>query len=126
MNHLCSILKQVVAVKEIISIKLDKGSGAPLYRQLGEALAKLIERGVLPAHTKLPPIRTMSRALKVNNVTVVAAYKYLETNSFAYSIVGSGTYAGSRTDDVDYLTGLILSELDNKISALKEINGSKK
>jgi len=111
----------VIAVKDIISIKLDKSSDIALYRQLGEALAKLIERGVFPPHAKLPPIRTMSRALKVNNVTVVAAYKYLETNSFAYSVVGSGTYVaktGRRSNDIELLERMVLDELESKIKKL--------
>ena len=105
-------------MKDIISIKLDKSSGTALYKQLGEALAKLIECGVIPPETKLPPIRTMSRALKVNNVTVVAAYKYLESNSYAYSVVGSGTFV-LRLDDAAYLRRQILAELDKKLQSLE-------
>ena len=106
-------------MKDIISIKLDKNCEVPLYKQLGEALATLIERGVLQPNTKLPPIRTMSRAPKVDNVTVVAAYKHLETNSFAYSIVGSGTYVGVRTDAVEWVQQMVLNELETKIKGLR-------
>ncbi|MCL2616435.1 MAG: winged helix-turn-helix domain-containing protein [Defluviitaleaceae bacterium] len=109
-------------MKDIVSIKLDKASDFPLYKQLGEALANLIERGVFAPHTKLPPIRTMSRALRVNNVTVVAAYKYLETNAFAYSVVGSGTYVAQayvvEADDAAYLTRLVLLEFERKVQGL--------
>ena len=108
-------------MKDIVSIKLDKAGAAPLYKQLGRALAKLIELGILPPHAKLPPIRTMSRALKVNNVTVVAAYKYLEANSFAYSVVGSGTYVArvnTPPDDAERLKRMVLEELDQKLTKL--------
>ena len=106
-------------MKDIVSIKLDKAGDAPLYKQLGDGLANLIERGILPPHTKLPPIRTMSRALKVNNVTVVAAYKHLENNSLAYSLVGSGTYvAASPAGDEEYITRLVLDELERKLKGL--------
>jgi len=109
-------------MKDIISIKLDKSSDEPLYKQLGKALARLIERGVFAPHTKLPPIRTMSRALRVNNMTVVAAYKYLEANEFAYSLVGSGTYVSqlevTPSDDIQFISQLVLHELEQKLRSL--------
>ena len=52
----------------------------------------MIEQGILPANSKLPPIRRMASKLHVNAVTVVAAYKYLEQKRVVYSLVGSGTY----------------------------------
>lgn len=79
-------------VSEIYSVFIDKESSVPIYMQLGEALCQLIEKGVLLPNSKLPPIRQMAGELKVNNVTVVAAYKYLENKKAVYSQVGSGTY----------------------------------
>lgn len=74
------------------AIKLDKENGIPVYRQLGDALWEMIENGVLKQGAKLPPIRKMAEALKVNNVTVVSAYKYLEQKKVVYAHMGSGTY----------------------------------
>ena len=34
----------------------------------------------------------MAESLGVNNVTIVSAYKYLETKKIVYSQVGSGTF----------------------------------
>ncbi|MDR1913320.1 MAG: GntR family transcriptional regulator [Clostridiales bacterium] len=73
-------------------IQLNKHSGAPVYRQLGDALCELIETGLLKPHKKLPPIRTMARSLRINNDTVINAYKYLESKGVVYSVIGSGTY----------------------------------
>jgi len=82
-----------------------------MYRQLGEALRGLVEDGALRPNAKLPPIRKLADYLGVNNVTVVNAYKYLESKRAAYSIPGSGTYAAelknveslARTPALDYL-----------------------
>lgn len=79
-------------MEDFCSIVLDKETGLPIYQQLGEALCRLIETGKLKPNSKLPPIRQMASCLKVNNVTVVAAYKYLENKKAVYSQVGSGTY----------------------------------
>lgn len=79
-------------MNEFYSIFIDKKSTVPIYQQLGDALCELIENGVLAPNSKLPPIRTMASQLKVNNVTVVTAYKYLENKKVVYSQMGSGTY----------------------------------
>ena len=65
----------------------------PVYRRLSDMLFGLIESGCIAPDEKLPPIRRLADALGVNNITVVNAYKLLESRKAAYSIVGSGTYA---------------------------------
>jgi len=79
-------------MSDFLSIKLDKDSGTPIYQQLGDALCRLIEEGLLKPNTQLPPIRKMASQLKINAVTVVSAYKYLEDKRVVYSKMGSGTY----------------------------------
>jgi 2-aminoadipate transaminase len=74
------------------SVKLDKNSGTPLYMQLSDKIAEMIENGILPADLKLPSIRQMSALLNVNSVTIVSCYKHLETKGYVYSRPGSGTY----------------------------------
>lgn len=83
-------------MREFTSIKLNKQGDIPVYRQLGGAFCMLIERGALKPHRKLPPIRKLANALKINNDTVINAYKYLENKGIVYSIVGSGTYVAPR------------------------------
>jgi DNA-binding transcriptional MocR family regulator len=74
------------------AINLEKNSPVPLYRQLGDAIIQKISTGEMPPETKLPPIRALAAELKLNNTTVVGAYKYLEQRRMAYSVRGSGTY----------------------------------
>lgn len=74
------------------TIKLDKTLTLPLYRQLAESLLNLMEQGELTPNTKLPPIRTLAAMLNVNSVTVINAYKYLESKKAVYSHIGSGTF----------------------------------
>jgi len=69
-------------------IKLNKNSPTPLYRQLYEAIKDL----KLPPGTKLPSIRQLASSLSVNTTTVVSAYKELEIDQVAYSVMGSGTF----------------------------------
>lgn len=73
-------------------IPLDKEGELPLYRQIADGIAVLIEKGSLSANQKLPPIRKLSEQLDVNTVTIVTAYKYLESKQIVYSRRGSGTF----------------------------------
>ena len=90
-------------MREFTSIQLNKQGLTPVYRQLGDAFRMLIESGALKPHRKLPPIRKLANALKINNDTVINAYKYMENKGVVYSITGSGTYVaplrGSLNDD---------------------------
>lgn len=79
-------------MEEIFLIELKKESSLPLYQQLAEAILTLIAEGILPANSKLPPIRKMAQHFGVNTVTIVNAYKYLEQKQMVYSRVGSGTF----------------------------------
>lgn len=79
-------------LETIFQTALDKSGQVPLYQQLAERLMKLIGEGSLPPNQKLPPIRKMAEGFGVNAVTVVAAYKYLESKQMVYSRMGSGTF----------------------------------
>ena len=67
------------------------GSG-PLFRQLGRALAGVIERGVLARGTRLPPERALAAALVISRGTAVAAYDLLVSDGLVERRRGSGTY----------------------------------
>ncbi len=85
-------------------IILDRNLNKPLYIQLYEKIKCLIEENTIEDE-KLPSIRSLSKQLSVNNVTVVNAYKLLEQEGFVYSVEGSGTYVKKSplTDEVQIL-----------------------
>lgn len=65
----------------------------PKYIQLYRHIKLLIDKGEVEDGQKLPTIRMLSKELKVNNITVVNAYKRLESEGYAFQKMGSGTYA---------------------------------
>ncbi|MDP4143963.1 MAG: PLP-dependent aminotransferase family protein [Bacillota bacterium] len=65
----------------------------PKYIQVAKHIKKLIDEGNIKDGEKLPPIRSLANALNVNNVTIVNAYKKLQTEGYATQKMGSGTYA---------------------------------
>ena len=76
----------------LLQTKLNKESEIPLYQQLADDVEQLIRQGELPPDSKLPPIRKLAHELGVNTVTIVTAYKYLESKRMVYSRMGSGTF----------------------------------
>ncbi len=76
-----------------MGIFIDRDSESPVYLQLYEQIKKSIAEEILPRDCRLPAIRSLAAYLRVNNITVINAYKLLEDNKFVYKRVGSGTYA---------------------------------
>jgi DNA-binding transcriptional MocR family regulator len=68
----------------------------PLYIQLADAIRRAIERGEIPAGSRLPPERTLAKALTLSRTTVVAAYDALRSDAYIISRRGSGTFVGPR------------------------------
>lgn len=77
---------------KFVSIHIDREHAKPLYIQIYEGLIELMEKETLAFGEKLPAIRRMASFFDVNTVTIVKAYKELETMGYIESRVGSGTY----------------------------------
>ena len=71
---------------------INKDLNTPLYIQVYENVKNMIEKDTFKEGEKLPSIRSLAKKLKVNNITIVNAYKLLEQEGYVYSIKGSGTY----------------------------------
>lgn len=89
------------------NIKVDHEASEHLYVQLYKNLRTLIFNSILKPHEKLPPIRKMAEYIKVNNVTVVNAYKLLEEDFLVYKKVGSGTFVSPVADDENTADALV-------------------
>jgi len=75
-----------------LGLRLDPSSDTPLYQQISDQLARLIARGELGAGTRLPPTRTLARALATHRNTVVRAFEELQARGFLAGHVGRGSY----------------------------------
>ncbi|MGL1891956.1 MAG: PLP-dependent aminotransferase family protein [Spirochaetaceae bacterium] len=75
---------------------IDKTNG-PLYIQLYENIrSKILKKDLLDGE-KLPTIRSLAMELKVNNITIINAYKKLEENNLVEKKVGSGCFVKKRS-----------------------------
>lgn len=69
------------------------GVEKPKYIQISRHIKKLIDTNVIEDGEKLPSIRGLASNLNVNTVTVVNAYKKLQSEGYTFQKIGSGTYA---------------------------------
>lgn len=72
---------------------MDLSGGRSKYLIIEEHIKKLIDKNKIEDGEKLPSIRELSQFLKVNNITIVSAYKRLKSEGYAVQKMGSGTYA---------------------------------
>lgn len=68
----------------------------PLYEQLARAIGGAIERGEVPAGTRLPSERDFAAHLGVSHTTIVGAYDQLRATDIVRSRQGSGTRVSGR------------------------------
>lgn len=62
-------------------VRLDPRSDKPIYLQIAESIAELIDTGALRSGERLPSARTLGDSLGVNMHTVLKAYAQLESRS---------------------------------------------
>ncbi|MDQ2842042.1 MAG: PLP-dependent aminotransferase family protein, partial [Acidobacteriota bacterium] len=77
---------------DLSHLRLDSGSDIPVYKQLAEGIAALIDAAVLRAGEKLPATRELAGQLSLNRTTVSAAYALLEEAKRIEGQVGRGSF----------------------------------
>ena len=91
-------------------VEVHTDSPVPPYEQIRAQLARMIGAGVLPAETRLPPIRQLAADLGVAANTVARAYRELETEGLVVSRVRHGTTVALRR------TRLPLAEINRRLT----------
>ncbi len=78
--------------------QIDLKSRKSIYEQIVNNTKELIIRGVLPADSKLPSVRELSKTLVINPNTAAKAYRQLEAEGYIYTRSGLGSFVspGSR------------------------------
>jgi DNA-binding transcriptional regulator YhcF (GntR family) len=79
-----------------VNITLDHDSPTPPFEQVRFAIAEQAAAGVLPAGTKLPPVRTLAADLGLAANTVARAYRELEQAGLVETRGRLGTVITSR------------------------------
>ena len=74
------------------TLKIERMSGVPLYRQLESAIRQLVLSGDLAANSRLPATRQLSQDLGVSRLTVKNVYEQLIAEGFLNGKPGAGTF----------------------------------
>ena len=72
-------------------VDVDRNDSTPLYVQIKDRLAELIQNGLLVPGARLPSTRELASSMGVNRNTVITAYQELEVEGLVSSHVGRGT-----------------------------------
>lgn len=84
---------------EIIKFDIDETSDIPIWVQLRNRLAYLIDSGAFKPGEKLPTVRFLASELAINYNTVNKAYLNLKTDGLIKSVRGSGVFVS----DLDFM-----------------------
>ncbi|MDR3301417.1 MAG: GntR family transcriptional regulator [Spirochaetaceae bacterium] len=83
------------------SIVLDYASGVPVYRQIIRQIEHAILSGRICGGDRLPTIRALAVALKINPNTIAKAYSELEIRGILVTQVGSGTFISDKRPEAE-------------------------
>lgn len=72
-------------------LKLIRSSRVPIYRQIHDQIVEVVARGDAEPGQRLPPVRTLAKALGVNPMTVAKAYQDLAASGLTSAHSGAGT-----------------------------------
>ncbi len=111
-------------------------NGIPIYVQLRDQLSALVGRGALTPGERLPTMRQIAVALRIDLNTVQRAYAELEREGILTLVRGRGTFvaatppATSRKADTEALAAKVAAQgqalgigLGELIEALKALKG---
>ena len=109
----------------MISFNVDETSDVPLWVQLRQRIAYLINSGELKPGERLPTVRGLASDISINYNTVNKAYLSLVSDGYLESTRGRGvlvTDIASQLgdDELDQVTGII----DDAVAACRELGMS--
>jgi GntR family transcriptional regulator len=84
-----------------ITFSLDPTNGVPIYRQVIRQIEYAILSERMKPGDRLPTIRSLAVALKINPNTIAKAYNELEIRGIVVTQVGSGTYISDKKPSPD-------------------------
>ena len=79
-----------------MQIRLRRNSGVPVKEQIRAQIELAMLSGELPRGSRLPPIRSWARKLKVHANTISAAYRELSASGHVVVRSGSGVFVEPR------------------------------
>lgn len=106
----------------MISFKVDENSDVPLWVQLRQRIAYLINSGELKPGEKLPTVRGLASDISINYNTVNKAYLSLVSDGYLESTRGRGVFVTDIASQLgDEEMGQVSGIMDDAINACLEL-----
>ena len=93
---------------------IDSRSAIPVYEQLKRQIVLQIVSGKLDEGEKLPSIRELAAAIKINPNTVAKTYRLLESDGFVTSRKGLGVFVSTGERELQSNRNGIFTELTDE------------
>jgi GntR family transcriptional regulator len=77
-------------------LRIEKGSAAPISRQIAQQITALCAAGSLAPGDRLPSVRELARDLAVNQNTILRVYERLCRDGLLEMRQGQGTFVASK------------------------------
>ena len=100
---------------------IDYQSKLPFYEQIANRYQMLILRGILPAGTQMPSVRSLAVELSINPNTIQKAYSLLEQQGYIYSAKGRGSFVSDVSDLAEKKKKTLIQEVRGKLKLGKEL-----
>ncbi len=106
----------------MISFQVDEASDVPLWAQLRQRIAYLINAGELKPGEKLPTVRGLAADISINYNTVNKAYLSLVSDGYLESTRGRGVFVADMASKVgDEEFSQVTSIMDEAIAACRDL-----
>ena len=82
------------------AFRIDPADSTPIWKQIEEAVQRLVATGSLARGAAVPSVRDLARELRVNPATVAKAYQRLVESGLLTVRRGEGTYVAEEPPGV--------------------------
>ncbi len=107
-------------------LRIDSTSSVPVFAQIVEHVKRAIASGALPSGAMLPSRRELALRLEINPLTVLKAYKQLESEGLIEIKQGLGCFVSAEprqaVDDYRYET--LIRHIDDLVNDARDFGFS--
>ena len=105
-------------------ITLNYRDARPIYEQVRDGLRRLIVSGAIADGEKLPSVRALASQLAINPNTIQRAYSELESEGYAASVPGKGSFAAVLDDAVAARKKELLEQVGELLRELRSLGAT--
>ena len=111
-----------------MKFRIDDTSPIPIYEQIKNGIIQMIALGDFKENEKIPSVRDIAVALKVNPNTVSRAFTELIKEKIIYTKRGIGNFVGNGAEDLckKKVYKRVLSNINQELTILKKAGFDKK